>query len=112
MLERIKSKWAQLKRYPPGQRFEKFRRAEQGKPHQVRVLYVGLAVLSLIIGVVLVFIPGPAVLFFALAGALLATQSLWVARKLDRLELNARSVAASFRRWRRKRARGELPRSV
>jgi hypothetical protein len=112
MLAKMKAKWAELKHYPPGERFQKIHSAERGKSRRVKVMYVGLAVVSLAIGVVLVFIPGPAVLFFALAGALLATQSSWLARQLDRLELWVRSVAASFKRWRRKRSRGELPRSA
>ena len=58
-----------------------------------------LAPLSLAVGVVLMFIPGPAVLFFALAGALLASHSMPVARALDWLELKLRAALAKGRAW-------------
>jgi len=60
------------------------------------------AVVSLAVGIVLAFIPGPAVLFFALSAALLGAQSRWVARRLDAAETAARRF---WRAWRAKRAR-------
>lgn len=54
------------------------------------------------IGVVLVFIPGPAIVFFFLAGTLLALDWLWMARTLDWLEVKLRAWWESGRRaWRR-----------
>jgi hypothetical protein len=50
------------------------------------------------VGVVLVFIPGPAILFFLIAGALLAVQSLGVARALDWSELRGRAAVKAMRR--------------
>jgi hypothetical protein len=47
------------------------------------------------LGVVLAFIPGPAVLFFALAAVLVATQSRWLAERLDRAEVKLRHVIAA-----------------
>lgn len=64
-----------------------------------RVLLLGLAVLLTAIGVVLMFIPGPAILFFFLAGALLAEESLPVARGLDWAELRLRAAWNALRRW-------------
>jgi len=55
---------------------------------------------SLAIGVVLVFIPGPAILFFLIAGGLFAMQSLWVARALDWSELRIRAAISAIRKWR------------
>jgi hypothetical protein len=46
----------------------------------------------------LVFIPGPAILFFLIAGALLAVQSLGVARALDWSELRGRAAVKAMRR--------------
>lgn len=48
-----------------------------------------------VIGVVLIFFPGPAVLFFFLAAALLAEESRTIAGGLDWLELRIRTL------WRR-----------
>ena len=63
---------------------------------------IGGAVLCLAIGIVLTFIPGPAFVFFGLAGALLSIESRWIARVLDRAEVSARKLLA---RWRRQRAK-------
>ena len=53
-------------------------------------------------GVVLLFIPGPGLLLIAFGGALIARQSLWLAKRLDRLELFLRRSARKARTgWRR-----------
>ena len=54
------------------------------------------------VGVVLAFIPGPAVVFFGLTAALSATQSRWVAERLDHAELYLRAL---WKRWFRSRER-------
>lgn len=64
----------------------------------MRFVVAGVAVA---IGLVLVFIPGPAILFFALAGMLLATESRAVARFLDWSEVTIRRLARDARcTWR------------
>jgi hypothetical protein len=57
-----------------------------------RIANVGLAVLSAAVGVIFVFIPGPAILFFFISGALLASESLWVARAMDWAEVKLRAL--------------------
>lgn len=103
MISRWKQQWRALRESRPGERFEDRYRAANRKRdggslggHIVRV---GLAVALFAIGVVLVVIPGPAVLFFALAGALMATESLWVARALDWTELKVRAMLRFAGRW-------------
>lgn len=67
----------------------------------MRLLRFLVAALAAAIGLVLAFIPGPAVLFFLLAGALLASEWLWVARALDWLEVRLRRLARlGGRLWR------------
>jgi hypothetical protein len=54
------------------------------------------------VGVVLMFIPGPAVVMYALAGALLAEDSLPVARALDWTEVRIRHLVKWCQRvWKR-----------
>jgi hypothetical protein len=50
-----------------------------------------VAVGCVAVGILLMFIPGPAVLFFLIAGSLLSTESLFVARSLDWSELKLRA---------------------
>jgi hypothetical protein len=107
MLTEMKKRWKEIRKLPPGDRFEMFyekrRERDRGKPW-LRVLYLGGALVAFAIGVVLAFIPGPAVVFFALSGALLATQSRKVARGLDWAEVKLRRVASRLRTaWRRMR---------
>src|SRR5262245_55805591 len=103
MFAKLEAKWSQLKHDRPGERFQNFRQSERDRPGWVHALYFGAAFVLLAIGVVLVFIPGPAVLFFALSGGLFATQSTWVARRLDATEVWARKQFTSIRRWWRRR---------
>ena len=103
MLTHIKDRWRELKQFAPGERFEKFHLAEQHRSHWVKFAYLGVAVALLPIGVLFAFIPGPAVLFFALSAALFATQSLWLARRLDRGELALRNAWLVIRGWWRAR---------
>jgi hypothetical protein len=104
----LKTRWKRFRKLSPGERFQSIHRQQKNRSPVVKAAFLGIAVLSFAAGVVLTFIPGPAVLFFALAGALLATQSLWVARRLDQGEVWVRSAFASVRRWRRRRRSGGL----
>lgn len=103
MFASLKAQWQELKELPPGERFETIYRQKkkenEGKPWK-RVLAFAGAFVSFAIGVVLAFIPGPAVLFFALTGALLATQSLFVARALDSGEMYVRKLIRKYKRAR------------
>ena len=101
----MKDRWRELKQYPPGERFEQFHVAEQQRSRWVKLAYMGAALLLLPIGVLFAFIPGPAVLFFALSAALFATQSLWLAKRLDRGELWLRKTWVTARGWWRARRR-------
>jgi hypothetical protein len=105
MKSTLTSEWRMLRRGRPGERFQ--RRYEISRRTRNRTTIVGrfvrltLAVVFLAIGVVLVFIPGPAILFFVLAGSLLATESRILAKTLDALEVRLRRVARiAARMWR------------
>jgi hypothetical protein len=63
------------------------------------------ALLAFAVGVVLAFIPGPAVVFFGIAAALLASESMTVARALDRVEVWLRGAWRRLRGPRRRRQR-------
>ena len=106
----MKQAWLELKSGAPGQRFTNVYE-RHGSQHTgwTRVAYLSVALISFLIGVVLAFIPGPAILFFAITGALLATQSHWVARQLDRGETKSRAV---WHAYRAKRARAKHPTRV
>ena len=104
MLPKLKQQWTQLKHYPPGQRFrrryEARRRQEPGRTSLLRHLRVfSIAAVLAVIGFILVFMPGPAIVFFFLAGAVAAEESLTAARLLDWSEVRVRRIWAWARRW-------------
>lgn len=113
MFQSIKATLRRLGKYEPGERFGAFHREQKDKPVWVKIAYFGLAFVSFAVGVVLAFIPGPAVLFFFLSGALLSTQSRFIAEKLDKVEVWGRKALASIRAWwRRKRNRRDAARKT
>lgn len=107
MPTKLKEQWTQLRQYPAGQRFRlryeaHRRRVPDGRSLGHRFVIFGVAGLLALIGVVLVFMPGPAVLFFFLAGAVLAEESRRMACLLDGCEVwcrrGGRAVCRSWRR--------------
>lgn len=94
--------WRALKASKPGKRFQdahhRQREADKTRSALARWLRPAFAVLALAVGVVLAFIPGPAVVFFALSAALFASESLAIARALDRTEVWLRRVWAKLRK--------------
>ena len=68
--------------------------------HFSRILLLVAALGALVIGVFLMFVPGPAVLFYFLAGTLLASESLYLARLMDWTEVRLRTLWKwGQRRW-------------
>jgi hypothetical protein len=102
VLEKIKAELREIKGYPVGERFCRFHeRHRRGQAGWVRPLMWFAVAISLVIGVILAFIPGPAILFFAISAALAATQSHAVAKRFDRAELATRKLLRSLRKKRR-----------
>ena len=98
MLPRPKTLWRRLKALKPGTRFQTFHREQRDISPAVKVVFFAVAIACFAVGLVFVLIPGPAILFFALGGVLLAPQSFWVARMLDATEVWGRKAIASIRR--------------
>jgi len=109
----IRKLWQDLLTSRAGKRFQHFHAAHESKRSGWgRALTITAAVICVAIGVVLAFIPGPAVVFFALALALLSTQSHWLARKSDRAELFLRALWRKHQRRRRQRRNPRRPPKV
>jgi len=88
-----------------GTRFRRQHRRRQARPHPVRtVLAVIGGVLVFLVGIVMLVTPGPGLLVMAIGAALVAGESLLVARTLDRLDFHA---SAHWARWRARRSQRE-----
>lgn len=110
---RLKRQWQVLKRGKPGHRFVERYEAAQRKENRAsfvtRVIRFVIATIAIALGVVFAVIPGPAILFFALAGALLASESKMVARFLDWAEVRIRRlVRFAHRIWQRLPLAGKI----
>lgn len=102
----LREQWKELRRGRPGHRFqdryEHARETQKSKDGMQRVLLIGAGVVALIIAAVFSVIPGPAIPFFFIGGALLATESRIIARFMDWCEVRIRKVLAWAKRsWRR-----------
>jgi hypothetical protein len=104
VLSKLRGKWREFKAYPVGKRFQTVNERQADAPAWVKPVVIAGAVVSFAIGVLLSIMPGPAFVFYGLTGALLAIESAWVARKLDRGEVAARKLITRFKRWRSRRA--------
>jgi hypothetical protein len=103
---KLKRQWEVLKRGKPGRRFVERYQAAQRKENRAtlatRIVRFGIAAVAIGLGVVFAVIPGPAIVFFALAGALLASESRGVARFFDWCEVKIRAVVRwAMRIWKR-----------
>ena len=103
MLPKVKKNLRTMKSDRPGHRFRnqhKRAAADGASNGWERALFIGGAVVSFAIGVVLVVLPGPAFVFFIISGALLASQWRPVAVLMDHLELSLRNGASWVgRKW-------------
>jgi hypothetical protein len=96
MWEKFKQTWRHLKAANPGQRFQQeFRRCHSPRrsPIQKALLIVG-GLLLMAAGFLLLFIPGPGLVFLFVGGFLIAQQSLVAARVLDWSEIRLRKLLA------------------
>ncbi len=97
MRHRLRHYWHEFRTAEAGQRFrERYARRERerssGGSQWSRIVLIGIALLCLVIAVPLMILPGPAVLFYALAGFLVAGESAWMAALFDRIELLLRRL--------------------
>jgi hypothetical protein len=96
MVTPLSKHWNTLRQGKPGHRFRDRYRRNQRAAHRHnwagRIVRICLAAVTFTIGVILAFIPGPAVVFFLLTGALLASDFFWMARLLDWGEVKGRKL--------------------
>jgi len=94
VLDGLRTRWRQLKAGKPGTRFQGQYRAnrESRKSGWGGALSLALGIGLIVVGFIGLFVPGPGIVGIALGAAILARQSLVVARALDALELRGRKL--------------------
>ncbi len=108
MFEQLKDRWQRFRARKPGHRFvetyNEGRRGKRSTAGHIGRLIAG--VLLSVVGVVLMPAPGPGMLVVVLGLALLAHESLTVARILDAAELRVRPPVLALLAWWKRRSRG------
>jgi hypothetical protein len=99
MLDGLRARWRRLKSGQPGARFQRqYRENRESRKSGLQRWGADAAGAGLsLVGILLLFIPGPGLLFIAAGGAVLARESQLLARALDWSEVRGRRL------WRRVR---------
>ncbi|MBA8885327.1 PGPGW domain-containing protein [Dokdonella fugitiva] len=100
MFDTLKARWRAFIAVPRGERFlAHHRRAHRdGAAGWVRYAVMAGASLMIVVGIAMLVLPGPGLLVMLAGAVLLAEESAFVARVMDRIDL---AVARAGRRWRR-----------
>ena len=99
----VRRQWQHFKATPIGGRFQMRHRMRRvhGSGAARKVLISGLGLLIVLAGIVMIVLPGPGMLAIVMGAALIAEESLFAARMLDRIDL---WVTGLYQRWRTRRA--------
>ena len=101
MPESIRARMRRFLAAPRGTRFRAYHERLRRRASVWRsVLFAGLGLIVLAIGLALLVLPGPGLLVAAIGAMLIAGESRTAARILDRLDL---WIGRGWDRWRRKR---------
>ncbi|HYV99715.1 MAG TPA: PGPGW domain-containing protein [Gemmatimonadaceae bacterium] len=100
MLGRLKRAWHGFRSRKPGTRFVTSYKKHHAEGSSVfaRVGFVVLGVVVLAVGIIALPAPGPGMPIVATGLVLLARESLWAARLMDRAELKGRSLMHRVKR--------------
>lgn len=98
MFDTLRDHWRTFRADPAGERFQRRHRrhaARSGLPRKVLVILAGLALI--VLGLAMIVLPGPGLLAILVGAGLLAEESLFAARLLDRIDL---AISRRVERWR------------
>lgn len=92
MIKSLKNTWNKIQQDPPGKRFRRQYKRRQKARESIanRILFIGLGLIFMVIGVVLLFAPGPGIFFVFVGWGLIAQESYWLAKLLDEFEVYLR----------------------
>jgi hypothetical protein len=93
-----RTSYDEFKEAPPGRRFQRLRQRRLERCETCRPAMIAGGALLCATGVILLVLPGPGILLILVGLALIAQESLIVARALDGLEMVARDSWKKIRR--------------
>jgi hypothetical protein len=99
MFDSLKRRARRFMTAPSGTRFRAYHERLAQRPNLMRTLLaIGCGLILLALGMIMLVLPGPGLLVAAIGAALIAGESLIVARLLDRMDLCATRI---WIRWRK-----------
>ena len=103
MTESLREQWRRFAALPSGRRFQlryrQHREKSAGLARKVVLMTLGTGLL--VVGTMMLVLPGPGLLVMLIGAALIAEGSLVASRLLDRIDL---WIARRVKRWRERRA--------
>jgi uncharacterized protein (TIGR02611 family) len=104
MFGSLRRHWKDLVRTKPGERFRNryYGRKKERPSPLVKAVYVVLGTVLMLAGIVLLPAPGPGMLVVLVGAAMLARESLFVARVCDCTEMKVRTWLRRVRRARKR----------
>ena len=104
VFKKLTRTWHDLKKGRPGRRFQDHHDQvahERGQSWIGRTVKITLGIVAIAVALIEIVFPGPAIVFFFVGGALLASEFRSVAKLMDWSEVRGRKLAGFARRkWR------------
>lgn len=97
MFSRLHKEWKGFVKAPAGERFQRLHGECERGTTGGSVLRWAAGLVAIVAGLVMIFTPGPGLLTIAFGAALIARESLPVARRCDGLEIRMRGAWRRFR---------------
>lgn len=106
MLKNLRQSWRRFKAGLPGRRFQQqfryYQRFRSGAARKALIMAAG--VLLALVGIFLLFVPGPGIIVLVVGAIAIAQQSSLAARKFDWIEIRLRKfLRHSLGLWSRRR---------
>lgn len=95
--------WKHFSASPSGRRFKARYRLRRARKNGLlwKILITGVGIVVMLAGVAMLVLPGPGILALVIGAALVAEESLFAARMLDRIDV---WVSARIAAWRARRS--------
>ncbi len=102
MIDKLKQLWRKLIEAPPGERFEQQywrRQQSRNRTFLKKALFIGGGIIVTIAGILELPLPGPGTVIIIAGLGIIAQESLWLSKLLDKAELLVRQLMDRGQKW-------------
>jgi uncharacterized protein (TIGR02611 family) len=102
MINKLKRLWRRLIEAPPGKRFEQEywrRQKTRNRTFLKKALFIGGGIIVTVAGIIELPLPGPGTVIMIAGLGLIAQESLWLSKLLDKAELLIRRLIDWGQEW-------------